>query len=40
MNNLGALLHDQDPTAARKWYERAAAAGHADAMSNLRRMHG
>jgi TPR repeat protein len=27
---------DEDPAAARHWYEQAAAGGHADAMDNLR----
>ena len=35
MNNLGALLEDSDPGQARRWYEKAAEAGHATAMFNL-----
>jgi TPR repeat protein len=35
MANLGVLLQDQDPAAARTWYEQAAAAGHTGAMVNL-----
>ena len=35
MNNLGVLLKDSDPGQARRWYEKAAEAGHADAMINL-----
>ena len=35
MFNLGVLLKDSDPPAARGWYERAADAGHAGAMFNL-----
>jgi TPR repeat protein len=35
MNNLGALLEDQDPATARTWYEQAANAGNTDAMVNL-----
>ena len=35
MNNLGVLLADQDPAAARRWYEQAAEAGHTGAMINL-----
>ena len=35
MNNLGVLLKDSDPRAARGWYERAADAGDTGAMNNL-----
>ena len=35
MNNLGLLLRDGDPAAARSWWERAAQAGHTGAMNNL-----
>jgi TPR repeat protein len=35
MNNLGLLLKDSDPDAARRWFEQAAAAGNRDAMVNL-----
>ena len=35
MINLGVLLTDSEPQAARGWYERAADAGHAGAMNNL-----
>jgi TPR repeat protein len=35
MINLGNLLEDSDPQAARAWYEQAAAAGHPDAANNL-----
>jgi TPR repeat protein len=35
MVGLGALLQDQDPTAARTWYERAANAGNINAMVGL-----
>jgi uncharacterized protein len=40
MNNLGSLyLNGQgvktDAAAARRWFEKAAAAGHAEAMNNL-----
>ena len=35
MVNLGVLLADSDAHAARDWWERAAAAGHSDAMNNL-----
>ena len=35
MFNLGLLLEDSDPPAARGWYERAADAGDAEAMNNL-----
>ena len=35
MYNLGVLLDDSDPGQARHWYEKAAEAGHADAMINL-----
>lgn len=33
--NLGVLLEDTDPQAARDWYEKAANAVHSDAMFNL-----
>jgi TPR repeat protein len=35
MYNLGLLLKEQEPAAARHWYERAANAGHTGAMNNL-----
>ena len=35
MFNVGVLLEDEDPAAARGWYERAAEAGHAGAMNGL-----
>ena len=35
MYNLGVLLSDSDPDQARRWYERAAQAGHAGAMYSL-----
>jgi TPR repeat protein len=35
MFNLGVLLQEQDPAAARRWYERAAEAGHAGALYNV-----
>ena len=35
MFNLGELLEDSDPAAARDWYERAAEAGDAEAMNSL-----
>jgi len=38
MSNLGVLLNDQDPDAARDWYQRAAAAGHPDATEDLHKM--
>src|SRR5262249_52711059 len=37
MTNLGVLLKDGDPQAARRWWERAAAGGHHLAMSNVGR---
>jgi len=40
MNNLGALLKDRDPAEARRWFERAATAGDAAGMHNLRGMSG
>ncbi|MDQ3723532.1 MAG: sel1 repeat family protein [Actinomycetota bacterium] len=38
MFNLGLLLEESDPTAARSWYEKAVAGGDADAMFNLGRL--
>ena len=35
MNNLGRLVADEDPAAARHWYERAAAGRNTGAMNNL-----
>ena len=35
MFNLGVLVEDDDPAEARRWYERAAAHDHTDAMYNL-----
>ncbi len=35
MVNLGLLLRDRDPDAARAWWEQAAAAGNTDAKGNL-----
>jgi TPR repeat protein len=35
MNSLGVLLEDSDPEQARRWLERAAEAGDADAMNRL-----
>ena len=35
MTNLGVLLEDTDPAAARDWWERAAQAGKTEAMNNL-----
>jgi TPR repeat protein len=35
MFNLGLLLEDSDPGQARRWWEKAAEAGHVGAMFNL-----
>ena len=35
MFSLGVLLTDRDPSQARRWYKKAAKAGHPDAMHNL-----
>lgn len=36
MFNLGVLLKDRDPDAARRWWEQAAEHGHTGAMTNLK----
>jgi TPR repeat protein len=35
MNNLAVLLKGSDPGQAQQWFEKAAEAGHAEAMNNL-----